>query len=112
MKYICRNVDQVKISRHRIELAEIEQALIKVAGIKQGRIMARQKGAANDRYLVAYYVADDAAAKPDDAWLRAALSQTLPEYMIPDAFVAVESFPLTVIGKLDKRALTDPDFSC
>jgi len=113
IEYIGRNDDQVKIRGFRIELGEIESALNRVAGIRQSCVLARERKSesGNTKYLAAYYVPDNSIDVPDQSAIEASLSLVLPEYMIPAAWVEMEAFPLTINGKLDKRALPEPDFS-
>jgi hypothetical protein len=112
LEYIGRNDDQVKIRGYRIELTEIEHALTQVDGIKQSCVLVRERNTetGKNKYLVGYYRSDRTAtvAVTQEVILEK-LSLILPEYMIPVVFVEVESFPLTINGKLDKRALPDPD---
>ncbi|HSI49927.1 MAG TPA: condensation domain-containing protein, partial [Ideonella sp.] len=61
--------------------------------------------------LVAYLVAHDGQALPDEAQLRAALAQSLPEYMLPNHFAVLDAMPLTANGKVDRKALPAPDMS-
>jgi amino acid adenylation domain-containing protein len=112
IEYIRRNDDQVKIRGYRIELGEIENTLTQIEGIKQACVLAKEKKtpAGNNKYLVGYYVVEN-AVNIDQAFIHAKLSSVLPEYMIPAAFIALESLPLTVNGKLDKRALPALDFT-
>jgi amino acid adenylation domain-containing protein len=111
LEYMGRNDDQVKIRGYRIELGEIENALLQIAGIKQSCVLAKERktAAGNSKYLVGYYVADINESMPTPTIVAEKLLMVLPEYMVPGAFVAMETFPLTVNGKLDKRALPDPD---
>ncbi len=113
LEYLGRNDDQVKIRGYRIELAEIEHALTQLKGIKQACVLAkeRQTDAGNSKCLVAYYVLNKIDENLSTTAIQQLLSQSLPEYLIPAAFTAMEAFPLTINGKLDKRALPDPDFS-
>ena len=113
LEYIRRNDDQVKIRGYRIELAEIEHALLEVPGIKQTCVLAKERETetGSTKYLVGYYVPDSNTETLSEDTILDKLSAVLPEYMIPSALVAMESFPLTINGKLDKRALPDPDFS-
>ncbi|MGV9802868.1 amino acid adenylation domain-containing protein, partial [Mycobacterium sp. NPDC003449] len=92
--------EQVKIRGYRIELGEIQSALADLDGVEQAVVIAREK------LLVAYITgtADPAAA-------RAALAETLPGYMVPAAVVVLDELPLTVNGKLDKRALPAPEYT-
>ena len=62
----------------------------------------------NNKYLVAYYVAESQLTEKN---IISTIAKELPEYMIPSAFVQLETFPLTVNGKLDRKALPDPGFS-
>ncbi|MDP3562805.1 MAG: amino acid adenylation domain-containing protein, partial [Legionellaceae bacterium] len=99
LEYIGRNDFQVKIRGYRIELGEIEHVLSAHPNIRQSVVLA------HDAKLIAYYVGQ--TNEPLDDYLRS----KLPDYMIPSAFIAIESFPLTINGKLDRAALPLPDFS-
>ncbi|WKL50110.1 amino acid adenylation domain-containing protein [Flavobacterium pectinovorum] len=113
LEYMGRNDDQVKIRGYRIELGEIEHALSSIAGIGQSCVMARERETSVGiiKSLVGYYVAEGGASDLDQGMILEKLSAVLPEYMIPGALVGMDSFPLTINGKLDKRSLPDPDFS-
>ncbi|MBD2807008.1 amino acid adenylation domain-containing protein, partial [Xenorhabdus sp. ZM] len=105
--YLGRNDFQVKIRGFRIELGEIETQLAGCAGVKDAVVIAREEDN-GEKHLVAYLV-----PQPDitlDAInLREQLSTRLADYMLPGAFVMLESFPLTPNGKLDRKALPAPD---
>ncbi|MFD3473182.1 condensation domain-containing protein, partial [Streptomyces sp. NPDC058682] len=96
---------QVKIRGYRIELGEIETRLREYAGVKDTVVIARADAAGN-KSLTGYVVPTDEGVDP--AELRTHLGATLPEYMIPAAFVALDVIPLTTNGKLDHRALPAP----
>jgi amino acid adenylation domain-containing protein/non-ribosomal peptide synthase protein (TIGR01720 family) len=112
IEYIGRNDDQVKIRGYRIELGEVENALTQLEGIQQACVLAKEKttGSSIHKYLVGYYVLDT-TADIDESSILKKLSERLPEYMVPASLVAMPSFPLTINGKLDKKALPDPEFS-
>lgn len=113
IEYIGRNDDQVKIRGYRIELGEIEHALTEINGIKQACVTVKEKqtGSSSNKYLVAYYVLDGSDETLSSTIIQNKLSTVLPEYMVPGIFVRMESFSVTVNGKLDKSKLPDSDLS-
>ncbi|WP_459620549.1 amino acid adenylation domain-containing protein, partial [Burkholderia sp. 3C] len=107
LEYLGRIDTQVKIRGFRIELGEIESALSALDGVREALVIAREDEP-GDKRLVAYYVIDPDQTKTDSATLRTGLSRTLPDFMLPSAFVALERFPLTANGKVDRAALPKP----
>ncbi|MFJ9041078.1 amino acid adenylation domain-containing protein [Streptomyces sp. NPDC102406] len=108
--YVSRVDDQVKLRGFRIELGEIEAALSALPGIAAACAVVREDRP-GDRRLVAYSVAADGTDGPDETEMRAHLATTLPDHMIPAAFVRLETLPLTPNGKTDRRALPAPDLA-
>ncbi len=109
IEYLGRIDQQVKLRGFRIEPGEIEAALQQHGQIRQAAIAVHaEAGAAQS--LIAYLVSKS-ADRIDDAQLRTFLSERLPAYMIPSAFVWMEALPLTPNGKLDTRNLPAPDAS-
>ena len=107
VEYLGRLDFQVKLRGFRIELGEIETALSAHAGVREVVVVAREDlpgGAA----LLAYY-STRGDQKPTSAELRALLRASLPEYMVPSAFVELETLPLSPSGKVDRKALPMPD---
>ncbi|KFW97982.1 hypothetical protein KP22_21490, partial [Pectobacterium betavasculorum] len=108
--YLGRNDSQVKIRGFRIELGEIEAALLSYPSVGEAVVIARQDGV-GEQFLSAYYVLSKGheGEIPEAQILRAHLEQTLPVYMLPDAYVRLPALPLTPNGKLDRKALPTPD---
>ena len=108
IEFLGRIDYQVKIRGFRLELAEIEANLNQHPNIKETVVIALENQH-QDQYLVAYLIAQD--KQPDREELRIFLAQKLPDYMIPSVFVGLDAFPLTANGKIDRKALPEPDFT-
>ena len=105
VEYLGRLDFQVKLRGFRIELGEIESALLTHEHVRDCVVVARAADGGEQR-LVAYIVCDD--ARPTTSELRSFLLTTLPDYMVPSAFVVLDALPLSSNGKVDRRALPDP----
>ncbi|WP_223645098.1 non-ribosomal peptide synthetase [Corallococcus sp. EGB] len=107
VEYLGRNDSQVKLRGFRIELGEVEAALASHPSLAQAVALVREDRP-GDRRLVAYLIARPGQTIPSDEALRAHLKQGLPEYMVPQHFVALPALPLTPNGKVDRKALPSP----
>ena len=108
IEFLGRIDNQVKIRGFRIELGEIEANLLQHPSIKETLVIARENQH-REQYLTAYLIPKD-EQKLEIAQLRQFLQEKLPEYMIPSAFVFLDNFPLTPNGKINRKALPEPDF--
>ncbi len=113
---------QVKLRGYRIELGEIESVLLNYPSIKQCVVITKDNSSiaskagnletSSNKYLVAYYTIDQNVDEDgiDEAALKRYLSNNLPDYMIPTLFIYLDKLPLTLNGKLDRKALPEPEF--
>lgn len=107
VEYLGRNDDQVKIRGYRIELGEIETLLTRHPQVREAAVVARED-VQDEKRLVAYITVRQRIGPPV-AELRAHLKRTLPDYMVPSAVVILDQMPLTLSGKLNRRALPPPE---
>ncbi len=109
LEYLGRTDDQVKVRGYRIELGEVEAALAAHEKVQSCAVVAREDDPGH-KQLVGYLTTVDGSAPSADD-LREFLKESLPEYMVPARFVFLDSLPLTVNGKVDRRALPAPSIT-
>ncbi|MEU4876999.1 amino acid adenylation domain-containing protein [Streptomyces sp. NPDC021608] len=115
LEFLGRNDGQVKIRGYRIELGEVSTRLNEHPAVGEARVVVRGQG--DERRLIGYVVpADDRRGEPGGPWelelreqLDTALRAALPPYMVPSAYVLLDTLPLTGNGKLDTAALPEPE---
>ncbi|WP_424489422.1 amino acid adenylation domain-containing protein, partial [Pseudomonas sp.] len=100
IEYLGRNDDQVKVRGVRVELGEIESRLAALEGVAEAVVLVR------DGRLIAWFTAHRPLAIET---LRTQLQAQLPDALVPSAYVRLDALPLTANGKLDRKALPDPD---
>jgi amino acid adenylation domain-containing protein len=104
IEFLGRRDEQVKIRGFRVEPAEVEAVLGRHPDVNQAAVAVATDAHGSPR-LVAYVVA---AKQPDAADLRAFCADSVPDFMVPSQFVAIDALPFTASGKIDRRALPDP----
>ncbi|MCP5051134.1 MAG: amino acid adenylation domain-containing protein, partial [bacterium] len=104
VEFLGRGDYQVKIRGYRIEPGEIESWLMRIDGVKNAVVLDRETRD-GEKYLCAYVI----ALGMDIGKLKEVLGERLPDYMVPGHFVSLDEFPLTSNGKVDRRALPEPD---
>jgi amino acid adenylation domain-containing protein len=107
LEYLGRIDHQVKVRGYRIELGEIEAALVRHPAVRTGAAAVRELGPGDPGIVVWYVPVPD--VEPAAAELRTFLQRSLPEHMLPAAFVRLDALPMTSSGKVDRKALPSPD---
>jgi amino acid adenylation domain-containing protein len=105
IEFLGRGDDQLKIRGFRVEPAEIEAALRRIEAVKDAAVVARDEGL-GERRLVGYVVAEELIPVEE---LRRRTAEWIPEFMVPSAFVLLDSFPRMPSGKIDRLALPAPE---
>src|SRR5262249_25366297 len=109
LRFLGRVDNQVKIRGFRIELGEIETLLSEHPAVREVAVIAR-KNRSDNAQLIAYLVIDSPQPLTYSE-LRRLLRRRLPDYMAPGAIVQLEAMPMTPNGKLDRKALPEPEFN-
>ncbi|RMW29077.1 Non-ribosomal peptide synthetase [Pseudomonas savastanoi pv. glycinea] len=106
LEFLGRNDSQAKLRGLRLELGEIEARLAEVTGVRDNLVVLREDSVGVPRLVAYFHEQADAGLTPKS--LRQHLQLSLPDYMIPAAFVRMDALPLTANGKLDRSALPEP----
>jgi acyl-coenzyme A synthetase/AMP-(fatty) acid ligase/acyl carrier protein len=109
LEYVGRADDQVKVRGFRVELGEVESALLDHPGVGQAVVIARTEESGG-KQLVGYVVSATGDDTLDPAVVRKSLAKSLPEFMVPAVVVVLDALPLNPNGKLDRKALPEPEF--
>jgi amino acid adenylation domain-containing protein/thioester reductase-like protein len=109
LEFVGRADTQVKVRGFRIELSEIENALQRHPEVLSAVVDVRRSPAADENELIAYVIPAEPGAQPDTEHITAHLRTILPAYMLPAAIVVCERFPLNAHGKVERKALPDPE---
>ncbi|MFD0653631.1 amino acid adenylation domain-containing protein [Streptomyces malaysiensis subsp. malaysiensis] len=107
LEFVGRVDDQVKVRGFRIELGEVEAVLAGCVGVARAVVVVREE-VSGDRRLVGYVTAEPGCVL-EPAVLRSECGRVVPEYMVPSVIVVVDEIPLTPNGKVDRRALPEPE---
>ncbi|MFE1080443.1 AMP-binding protein, partial [Nocardiopsis alba] len=107
LEYVGRVDDQVKVRGFRVEPGEVEVVLTSLPEVAQAAVVPREDRSGT--LVLVAYVVGASGTEPDGVGIRAALTELLPEYMVPSAVVVLDRLPLTANGKLDRRALPVPE---
>jgi amino acid adenylation domain-containing protein/non-ribosomal peptide synthase protein (TIGR01720 family) len=108
LEFLGRTDTQVKVRGYRIEPGEVEAAMLRHPRVDDVVVLVREDEP-GDRRLVGYLLPPRGERAPDAAELRVFLKEAVPEYMVPSAFVALEAWPLSSNGKIDRGALPAPE---
>jgi amino acid adenylation domain-containing protein len=108
IEFLGRIDNQVKIRGFRIELGEIESVLNQHPAVREAVVMVQQD-VPDDKHLVAYIVFNEQVNNPKTSELRQFLNEKLPQYMVPSAYVVLDSLPLTPNGKVNRHLLPEVD---
>ncbi|WP_452603487.1 amino acid adenylation domain-containing protein, partial [Saccharothrix hoggarensis] len=110
VEFVGRTDDQVKIRGFRVEPGEVDTALAEHPAVAQSVTVVRVDDTGRKRLVAYLTTAEHTVERPDAAELRGFLNRSLPDYLVPSAFVVVDALPLNANGKVDRRALPEPDW--
>ena len=108
LEFVGRMDNQVKVRGYRIELGEVERAVQEQGGVAQAAVVVKER-AGGERQLIAYVEMAEGSSGDAVGRVRAGVRERLPEYMCPAQYVRMERIPRTASGKLDRKALPEPE---